>query len=127
MILVVDDDPDARQVLKNMLDKLGHKVVEAANGQTALSLIPEVHPDLLLLDLMMPLMDGFEVLEHMQEMPAAANVPVVVVTAKDLDAGERAWLRERTQHCFQKPAPGSTFLSVVRNVLKGVDHAHQST
>jgi signal transduction histidine kinase/CheY-like chemotaxis protein len=125
-VLVVDDDPDARQVLKNMLDKLGHKVVEAANGPTALSLIPEIRPDLVLLDLMMPVMDGFEVLEHMKEMPAAAEIPVVVVTAKDLDAEERAWLRERTHHCFQKPAPGSTFLSVVRNVLKGVDHAHQS-
>jgi hypothetical protein len=53
-----------------------------------------------------------------------ANVPVVVVTAKDLDAEERAWLHERTRHCFQKPIPGPMLLSVVRNVLKGVDHAH---
>jgi signal transduction histidine kinase/DNA-binding response OmpR family regulator len=124
-ILVVDDDPDARQVLKNMLDKLGHTVIEAPNGPTALALIPEIHPHLVLLDLMMPGTDGFEVLEHLQEMPAAANLPVVVITSRDLDPVERIWLRERTRHCFQKPAPAQAFMNVVRNVLKGANHGRQ--
>ncbi|HET9224575.1 MAG TPA: response regulator [Roseiflexaceae bacterium] len=121
-ILVVDDDADARQVLKQMLGKLGHTVVEAASGPIALGLIPELHPQLMLLDLLMPGMDGFAVLEQLQELPAAANLPVVVVTSKDLDEEERTWLRERTRHCFQKPAPAPAFLNVVRNVLIGADH-----
>jgi CheY-like chemotaxis protein len=88
----------------------------------ALALIPEIHPHLVLLDLMMPEMDGFEVLEHLQEMPAAADLAVVVVTSKDLDAEERTWLRERTYHCLQKPVSAPEFRDVVRNVLKGADH-----
>jgi signal transduction histidine kinase/DNA-binding response OmpR family regulator len=121
-ILVVDDDPDARQVLKHLLARLGQTVVEAPNGSMALALIPEIHPHLVLLDLMMPEMDGFEVLEHLQEMPAAADLAVVVVTSKDLDAEERTWLRERTYHCLQKPVSAPEFRDVVRNVLKGADH-----
>jgi CheY-like chemotaxis protein len=124
VVLAVDDDPDARHVLKSMLDKLGYTVIEAPNGPTALALIPEIQPDLVLLDLMMPGMDGFEVLERLQEIPAAANLPVVVVTAHDLTPEECTWLLERTRHCFQKPVLASTFLSVVRNVLKGADHAY---
>jgi len=110
-----------------LLDPLGHTVIEAANGPTALALIPELHLDLILLDLMMPDMDGFEVLEHIQELPAAARVPIVVITSKELDAEERAWLRERTRHCFQKPTTAPTFLEVVRQVLKGVPHVDQPT
>jgi signal transduction histidine kinase/CheY-like chemotaxis protein len=126
-ILVVDDDPDARQVLKQQLAKLGHTVVEAASGPIALALIPELHPQLVLLDLLMPGMDGFAVLEQMQELPAATNLPVVVVTSKDLDEEERAWLRERTRHCFEKPAPAPVFLNEVRKVLTGADHGQRRT
>jgi CheY-like chemotaxis protein len=119
-ILLVDDDADARQVLRAMLEKLGHRVSEAANGPTALALIPELRLDLVLLDLMMPEMDGFEVIEHMREMPAAAHLPVIVVTAKDLNADEQEWLRTRTRHCFQKPVAAATFLAAVRAALSEI-------
>jgi len=118
-ILVIDDDADARRVLRAMLEKLGHRVSEAANGPTALALIPELHLDLVLLDLMMPEMDGFEVIEYMREMPAAAHLPVIVVTAKDLDADEQDWLRARTRHCCRKPVAAATFLAAVRAALIG--------
>jgi signal transduction histidine kinase/CheY-like chemotaxis protein len=116
-ILVIDDDADARQVVRAMLEKLGHRVSVAASGPTALALIPELHLDLVLLDLMMPDMDGFEVIEHMREMPAAAHLPVVVVTAKELDSEEQDWLRARTRHCSQKPVAAATFLAAVRAAL----------
>ena len=77
----------------------------------------EARPALVLLDLMMPEMDGFEVIEHMREMPAAAHLPVVVVTAKDLDSEEQDWLRVLTRHCCQKPVAAATFLSAVRAAL----------
>ena len=116
-ILVIDDDADARQVLRAMLEKLGHRVSEAASGPTALTLIPELQLDLVLLDLMMPGMDGFEVIEYMREMPAAAHLPVIVVTARDLDADEQDWLRTRTRHCCQKPVAAATFLTALRAAL----------
>jgi signal transduction histidine kinase/CheY-like chemotaxis protein len=121
-VLIVDDDLDARQVLRHLLDKFSYQVFEASSGPLALALIPELHPSLMLLDLMMPGMDGFEVLEQLQELPAAARVPVVVVTATDLDEEQRAWLRERTRHCFRKPTPAPEFLDVIHNLLKGADH-----
>jgi signal transduction histidine kinase/CheY-like chemotaxis protein len=121
-VLIVDDDFDARQVLRHLLDKFNYQVFEASSGPLALALIPEIHPSLMLIDLMMPGMDGFEVLEQLQELPAAAHMPVVVVTAKDLDEEQRAWLRERTRHCFRKPTPAPEFLDVIHNLLKGADH-----
>ncbi|HJZ46392.1 MAG TPA: response regulator [Roseiflexaceae bacterium] len=124
-ILVIDDDADARQMLRAMLERLGHVISEASSGRIALALIPELHPDLILLDLMMPEMDGFEVIEHMSEMPAAAHVPVVVVTAKNLDAEEQNWLRERTRHCCQKPVAAATFLAAVRAALSEAGASRQ--
>jgi signal transduction histidine kinase/DNA-binding response OmpR family regulator len=116
-ILVIDDDADARRVLRALLVKIGHRVSEAANGSTALALMPELRLDLVLLDLMMPEMDGFEVIEHMREMPAAAQLPVIVVTAKDLEPREREWLRARTRHCCRKPVAAAEFLAAVRAAL----------
>jgi CheY-like chemotaxis protein len=116
-VLVVDDDPDARQVLRHTLEKFSYQVVEAANGPIALALVPEIHPSLIVLDLMLPQMDGFAVLEQLREMPAAAHVPVVVVTSQELDESQRAWLRERTRHCFRKPTAAPEFLDVVRELL----------
>lgn len=116
-ILVIDDDADARQVLRAMLEKQGHHVSEAASGQIALTLIPELQLDLVLLDLMMPGMDGFEVIEYMREMPAAAHLPVIVVTARDLDDDEQDWLRTRTRHCCQKPVGTAMFLAALRAAL----------
>jgi signal transduction histidine kinase/CheY-like chemotaxis protein len=116
-ILVIDDDADARQVLRAMLEKLGHRVSEAASGPTALALIPELQLDVVLLDLMMPDMDGFEVIEHMREMPAATQLPVIVVTAKNLNSEEQDWLRARTRHCCRKPVATATFLAALRAAL----------
>jgi CheY-like chemotaxis protein len=116
-VLVIDDDADTRQLVRSMLEKLGHRVSEAANGPTALALIPELQLDVVLLDLMMPDMDGFEVIEYMREMPAAEHLPVIVVTAKDLNADEQEWLRARTRHCCQKPVAAATFLAILRTAL----------
>jgi signal transduction histidine kinase/CheY-like chemotaxis protein len=118
-VLVVDDDADARQVLRHAIEKFSYQVIEAANGPIALALVPEIHPSLIVLDLMMPQMDGFTVLEQLREMPAAAHVPVVVVTAQELDEAQLAWLRERTRHCFEKPISTPAFLDVVRGLLSG--------
>jgi CheY-like chemotaxis protein len=122
-VLVVDDDPHARRMLRNIIERVGYTVLEAPNGEEALGLLDQERPDLIMLDLIMPGMDGFEVLDRLQTMPEVATVPVVVVTAKDLDAQEYAWVLERTPHCFQKPVSSPTFLTVVENLLKGEGYA----
>ncbi len=76
-ILVVDDDPTVRNVIQRTLEKAGYDVITAANGQEALDKISSLDVSLVLLDIMMPVLDGFEVLEH---MPPDLNIPVIMLS-----------------------------------------------
>ena len=91
-ILVVDDDPDARARLRTVLTRNGWTVSEAGNGQEALEVVATAPPQLILLDLTMPVMDGFTFLRELRARPGCADIPVVVLTARDLDAEERRQL-----------------------------------
>ncbi len=91
-VLVVDDDADARSRVCTMLARAGHAVREAGDGVEALERLRERAPGLILLDLMMPRLDGFGFLKAMRERPEWLTIPVVVVTAKDVDAEDRARL-----------------------------------
>ena len=84
----MDDDPKTRDMLRRTLQKEGWTVAEAANGREALEPLERSRPALILLDLMMPEMDGFEVLERMRRDEAWRDIPVIIVTAKDLTREE---------------------------------------
>jgi CheY-like chemotaxis protein len=101
-ILVVDDQPDARERSVRALRALGYVVIEAENGAEALELAAEDPPDLVLLDLLMPVMDGFEFLDRFRGTEHGRSVPVIVVTSKDLDASERERLLAVTSGVVQK-------------------------
>lgn len=101
-VLVVDDDPGARDLLCRAVVKEGWDVQQATNGARALESIRASRPKLVLLDLMMPEMDGFELLEHLRGDPALASLPVIVVTAKELGVKERESLAERVGSIMQK-------------------------
>ncbi|MBV8634843.1 MAG: response regulator, partial [Burkholderiaceae bacterium] len=88
-ILIADDDARNRKLLETLLTSDGYEVASANSGQAALSSAMSEKPDLVLLDLMMPGMDGFEVLRRFKAMPELADVEIVMVTALD-DAGSRA-------------------------------------
>jgi CheY-like chemotaxis protein len=92
-VLVVDDDADTRQRLRTVLERSGWSVIEAENGQAALAAIRERMPQLILLDLTMPVMDGFTFLHALREEPNGRDVPVVVLTARDLTATDRERLQ----------------------------------
>ena len=100
--LVVDDDPDARALLGEPLAELGADVREAANGAEALAALEEFDADLVLLDLVMPGMDGFEFLERLRRDPARVNLPVIIVTSKELDRDEVRLLRQTSQGLVRK-------------------------
>jgi signal transduction histidine kinase/DNA-binding response OmpR family regulator len=87
--LVVDDKADNRTVLRRALEKEGWQVSEAENGRVALECVAASSPSLILLDLMMPVMDGFEFVMEMRKRDASRSIPIVVVTAKDLTEDDR--------------------------------------
>ena len=80
-VLIVDDDPDARKIMERILVGLGLSVQVAEDGRVALDLIRSRKPALILLDLMMPCMNGFEVLFHLRATPETRSIPIVVVSA----------------------------------------------
>jgi CheY-like chemotaxis protein/anti-sigma regulatory factor (Ser/Thr protein kinase) len=103
-VLVVDDDPKSRDVLRRTLAKDGWTVAEATNGREAIAALERSKPGLILLDLMMPEMDGFEVLERMRCEEAWRDIPVIVVTAKDLSREEIDRLNGHVAKVLQKGA-----------------------
>ena len=84
-ILVVDDEPNIRRLLEHHLLRRGYRVDLCSNGAEALQRIREHRPDLVVLDVMMPEMDGFEVLGRMKEDPATVEIPVLMLTARSTD------------------------------------------
>jgi len=87
-LLVVEDEEALRRVMKDLLEREGFRVVEAADGVTALEEIDRHAPDLLVLDLNLPRLDGYGVLSHLRARPATANLPVIVLTAKGDEESE---------------------------------------
>jgi signal transduction histidine kinase/CheY-like chemotaxis protein/HAMP domain-containing protein len=103
-VLVVDDDKDSRDFLRRILVKRNWRVHEANDGVRGLELMKRLLPRLVLLDLLMPEMDGFQTLNEMQQSPELRNIPVVVVTSKDLSTSELKWLRDRAVAVVTKGA-----------------------
>ena len=101
-ILVVDDDDQTRHLLRRSVEKAGFPVLEARDGREALEHIDDVVPQLILLDLIMPRMNGFEFLAALREREFPRPVPIVVITAKDLSPEERQILEGATERVLQK-------------------------
>lgn len=101
-VLVVDDEDFARTMLSKALKNGGYDVVEAANGIEAIAFLNTHQPALILLDLMMPEMDGFAVINELQKNERWQSIPVMVVTAKDLTKEERAMLAKYSKATFLK-------------------------
>ncbi len=102
--LVVDDEVEARHLLARQLLREGWLVTEAENGQQALERMAAQRPDLVLLDLAMPVMDGFAFLRELDNRPDLKSIPVLVVTARDLSAEDRATLNGHVERVLQKGA-----------------------
>ena len=116
-VLVVDDDPDIRALAKLALTQDGFAVVEAASGKDALAAIEEQAPDLLVLDLMMPVQGGLEVLKILRSNPVTAKLPVVVLTAMDDEVSTRAGFELGATDYLTKPFSNPQLAARVRACL----------
>src|SRR6202048_346552 len=115
-VLVVDDDDTMRSGLRRALHEEGWQVTEAENGRVALARLAESRPDVIVVDLMMPEMDGFELLDAMRRNGAWREIPVLVLTAKDLTDDDRSRLHVGIQRILQK-RDRQELLSEVLDVL----------
>jgi signal transduction histidine kinase/CheY-like chemotaxis protein len=103
-VLIVDDDPVTREVVRRPLTKAGWSVSEATGGCEGIAYLSRSQPAVVLLDLMMPGMNGFEVLKRMRDEEAWRDIPVIIITAKDLGREELARLNGQAERVFKKGA-----------------------
>jgi GAF domain-containing protein/CheY-like chemotaxis protein len=102
LVLVVEDDAPLRELLRRLLEREGYAVVEAADGHAALECVRTKAPGMILLDLMMPVMDGFEFMTELRREEPWRDIPVIVLTAKDLSAVDRERLTGSVTRILQK-------------------------
>jgi threonine synthase len=119
-IAIIDDTAEARRLVRRILQSQGdYTIFEAANGREGLELIQRERPDLLILDLMMPEIDGFSVLDALKTNPDTASIPVIVSTAKELTPEEKARLSGQIQALMQKgDFMSDEFLDEVRGLIR---------
>ena len=118
--LLVDDDDLVRRVVRQILQPLGWQVSEAENGQVAVKSLGAGRPDVIILDLMMPKMDGFEFLDELRSRPDWQDIPVVVITAKDLTDEDRDRLNGGVERIIQKSDRDEMLRQLSREISKCV-------
>ncbi len=117
-VLLIDDDDTMRRGIRLTLEPAGWEVTEAENGQIGLAHLAEARPDVIILDLMMPEMDGFEFLEKIRHRPEWPDIPVVVVTSKDLTMEDRNRLNGGVERIIQKTDRDETLREVCGALTK---------
>lgn len=110
-ILLIDDDPVVHDMLQKMLSEEGFNVLHAYNGEDGLKMAIDMKPDIVLLDLIMPDMDGFEVAENIKKHPVSSQIPIFIVTSKDLTVEERMRLTGNIERIIGKKSFSSEELS----------------
>ena len=114
-ILIVDDEEHIRELIRFYLDKEGFSVVQAASGQEALQLLENEYIDLAIVDIMMPVMDGFQLVEEMKEMK---DIPVIMLTAKSQSADKLRGFSLGIDDYVTKPFDPDELLARVKTILK---------
>ena len=123
-ILVVDDSEDMRDLLQRLLERAGYHVVLAEDGQASLTQAKLHHPDLVLMDLSLPDMDGWEAVRHLRKMPEFRTTPIIAVTAHvSPQEAERAMAAGCTAH-IGKPFETKVLLGEIARLLTGERSVH---
>ncbi len=121
-ILIVDDDPDVREAVKIILETQPYELIFASNGEECLEQVKKNTPDLIILDLLMPKKDGFEVIKELREHPSYPRIPILVLTAVKKEAAGRRYeletaLRMDVDDYIEKPIQPDDLIDRVKRIL----------
>ncbi len=119
-ILVAEDDPETRTILQHGLTRAGYHVVIAEDGEQALEKFRETRPDLVLLDIEMPRLNGWEVLERLKSGWRSRKVPVMVITGKTSDDDKIRGYELGVDYYVTKPFNIQRLLPIIRNLVSGI-------
>ncbi len=118
-VLIVDDSPTETHVLRGMLEKHGYEVSVADSGEDGINLAHSVAPDLILMDIVMPGVNGFQATRKLSKDPATASIPIVIISTKDQDT-DRIWgMRQGARDYLTKPVTESDLIAKVKEALGG--------
>jgi twitching motility two-component system response regulator PilH len=118
LVLIVDDSPTQTYALRTALERNGFEIVTASNGQEGVRLAAELKPDLILMDVIMPQLNGFQATRELARDEATASIPVVMVTTKD-EESDRVWgLRQGAVDYLVKPVAEDQLVSTARAALE---------
>ena len=118
-VLIIDDDPVIVEAMSTRLAHAGYEVHSAADGQGGLAAVEQLRPDVILLDITLPDIDGFEVNRRLNASPELADIPVVFVSAKVKDWAKRAAFAMGARFYLSKPYDFNRLISVVGAAVKG--------
>lgn len=122
-ILVVEDNPDNSDLVVDVLTLRGHEVIQAANGREGVEMARARHPDLILMDISLPIMDGFAATEEIKSDPQLKPVPVIALTAHAMAGDEKRALAAGCNGYITKPIDIKTFANKIQAFLKGPSNA----
>jgi CheY-like chemotaxis protein len=125
-VLIVDDDDEVARTLQSMIERHGLQTMRAENGAVALSKIQAEPPDVILLDIIMPVMDGFQLLSVLRKMPGVRDIPVIVLSVRNDDATvSAAWQGGATLY-LPKPFSSRELMTVLRRVVAVADELREA-
>ena len=118
-ILIVDDSPTETRLLQSALVKAGYRVESAVNGEQGVQVARQLHPDLILMDVVMPVLNGFQATRMLGKDPATADIPVIMITTKDQQTDKTWGLRQGAVEYLVKPVRPALLIGTIQTVLRG--------
>lgn len=116
-VLIVDDSPTETHKLSTILNKHGHEVITAENGEDGVAKAKETLPDVVLMDIVMPGLNGFQATRQLSKNDKTSHIPVIIVTTKDQET-DRLWgQRQGARGYLTKPVPDQVLLNTINEVL----------
>ena len=118
-VLIVDDSPSQLMGMKRIIEKLGHEILTAEDGALGVEAAKRELPDLILMDVVMPNLNGFQATRSISKEPATSHIPIILVTTKDQET-DRVWgMRQGAKAYLTKPVNDAALIKLVKELLPG--------